>query len=100
MKDNYSDITAAGGSLIAISVDGTSAAKNAADAIDNTFTVLSDSGKTAISAYNVVNKNNASLAQPSFFIIKTDGTIGYVSIDGDYLRSDSASIISALNGLD
>lgn len=100
LQENYDDIIAAGGSLIAISADDTSGAKNAADAIDNTFTVLSDSSKTAISAYNVVNKNNAGYAQPSVFIIKTDGTIGYKSIDGDYSRSDSSSIISALDDLD
>lgn len=100
MQDNYDDISNAGGSLIAISSDGTSQAKAAADEISNAFTVLSDSSKTAITAYNVVNKSNANYAQPSFFIIKTDGTIGYKSIDANYGRSDSSDIISALEGLD
>lgn len=100
MRDNYNEISNAGGSLIVISADSISAAKDAAEEISNAFTVLSDSSKTAITAYNVVNKNNANYAQPSFFIIKTDGTIGYKSIDADYGRSDSSDIISALNGLD
>ncbi len=100
MQDNYDDISAAGGSLIAISNDDTTAAKNAADTIGNAFTVLSDTSKTAINAYNVLNKNSDNYAQPSVFIIKTDGTIGYKSIDADYSRSDSSSIISALEGLD
>ncbi len=100
MQDNYDDIIDAGGSLIAISADGTTAAKNAADTIGNAFTVLSDTSKTAINAYNVLNKTSDHYAQPSVFIIKTDGTIGYKSIDGDYSRSDSSSIISALEGLD
>lgn len=99
MQDNYDDISNAGGSLIVISADGIAAAKEAADDIENAFTVLSDSSKTAITAYNVVNKNNANYAQPSFFIIKTDGTIGYKSIDADYGRSDSSNIVSALNSL-
>ena len=100
MQENYGGISAAGGSLIAISADDTTGAKTAADDIDNAFTVLSDTSKAAINAYNVLNKTNDNYAQPSVFIIKTDGTIGYKSIDGDYSRSDSSSIISALEGLD
>ena len=100
MQDNYDEISAAGGSLIAISADDTTAAKTAADDIENAFTVLSDTSKTAINAYNVLNKTNDNYAQHSVFIIKTDGTIGYKSIDADYERSDSSSIISALESLD
>ena len=100
MQDNYDNISNAGGSLIVISADITSEAKKAANDISNAFTVLSDSSKTAINAYNVLNKSNDNYAQPSFFIIKTDGTIGYKSIDGNYSRSDSTSIVSALEGLD
>lgn len=99
MQTNYDKISAAGGSLIAISVDGPTAAKAAADAIDNTFTVLSD-GKAVIEDYYVLNPRSSHLALPSVFIIKTDGTIGWKSIDSTYSRTSSSSIISALKGLE
>lgn len=100
LQDNYDDIIAAGGSLIAISTDNITATK--ATVADNnlTFTVLSDTGKDAIGAYNVVSQNNSNLARPSVYIIKTDGTIGWKSLDSAYSRVATSSIISALKGLE
>lgn len=100
MQENYDDIINAGGSLIAISRDDVSNAKGMVDDENITFTVLSDSGKTAINAYNVLNKGSDHYAQPSAFIIKTDGTIGWKSIDSFNLRTNSSTIVSALEGLD
>ena len=100
MQANYDDIIAAGGSLIAISRDSISEAKGMVDDENLTFTVLSDSSKTVISAYNVVDQNNTNFARPSVFIIKKDGTIGWKSLDSFSARTNSSTIISALNGLD
>ncbi len=100
MQNDYDDIIAAGGSIIAISSDDTAAAKGMVDDLSLTFTVLSDSNKTAINAYNVLNKSNNHIAQPSVFIIKKDGTIGWKSIDSFSSRTSSSSIISALESLD
>ena len=100
MQENYDDISNAGGSLIAISSDGITDAKGMVDDQNLTFTVLSDSSKTAISAYNVVNKSSDHIAQPSAFIIKKDGTIGWKSIDSFSSRTSSSDIVSALNDLD
>lgn len=99
MQANYNGISAAGGSLIAISSDGIAGAKGMVDDQNLEFTVLSDSSKTAISAYNVVNPNNANIARPSVFIIKKDGTIGWKSLDSFSSRTNSSTIISALNSL-
>ena len=100
MQENLDKIIEAGGSLIAISVDNTTDTQATVDRLDLTFTVLSDSGKSAVSAYNVVSQSNTNLPRPSVFIIKTDGTIGWKSLDSAYSRSSASSIISALGDLD
>lgn len=100
MQENYDDISAAGGSLIAISSDGITGAKGMVDDQSLTFTVLSDTGKTAISAYNVLASGNDNIARPSVFIIKTDGTIGWKSLDSQTSRTTSSDIVTALEGLD
>ena len=100
MQDNYDAIIEAGGSLFAISVDNTTATQETVDELDLTFTVLSDSGKSAVSAYNVVSLINSHLPRPSVFIIKTDGTIGWKSLDSAYSRTSASTIISALKDLD
>lgn len=99
MQENLDEIFEAGGSLIAIGADTVTETKNTVDNLNLTFTVLSDSGLITTSDYNVVDQNNTRFPRPSVFIIKTDGTIGYVSLDSAYSRSSAASIISALAGL-
>ena len=100
MQENSDDIFEAGGSLIAISSDGVTGAKGMVDDQNLTFTVLSDSSKTAINAYNVASSGNSNIANPAVFIIKKDGTVGWVSVGDISSRSSSSDIVSALNDLD
>ena len=100
MQENSGKISAAGGTLFAISSDNTSVTQATVDRDSLTFTVLSDNGLGTIGAYNVVDRGNTRLARPSVFIIKTDGTIGWKSLDSTYSRTSADSIISALNSLD
>lgn len=100
MQENYDAINEAGGSLIAISKDGTTETQNTVDDLGLSFTVLSDSSLSTVSDYNVVSQINTGLPRPSVFIIKTDGTIGWKSLDSAYSRSSASTIISALKGLD
>ncbi len=100
MQENYDAISAAGGSLITISVDTVTKTQETVDLLSLTFTVLSDTGQSAVSAYNVVSQINTALPRPSVFIIKTDGTIGWKSLDSTYSRTSASTIISALKELD
>ena len=99
MQEYYSQIQAAGGSLIAISVDSVNTTKRTVQDLGLTFTVLSDSGKSAISAYNVVDQGQTSIARPATYIIKKDGTVGWTSIDPTHSRVSTSTTLSELEKL-
>jgi len=99
LQEYASQISEAGASLIAISSDSQSTTKETVQDLSLSFTVLSDSSVTAISAYNVVDRGNIRIARPATYIIKSDGTVGWKSLGSTTTRVSTADTITALGEL-
>lgn len=99
MQSNYSKIQAEGAELIAISADDEDETKETVEELNLTFTVLSDVDIETIAAYNVLDQTNFEIARPATFIIKSDGTIVWITLDLAGIRVPTSTIITELGKL-
>ncbi len=99
MQKNYDKIQEADAEVIAISVDTIAETKQTVENEGLEFPVLSDQEMEAISAYNVVNQENRNVARPATFIIESDRTIAWVSLDTVNERVPIAKILMELGKL-
>ena len=99
MQKNYDAIQNEDAELIAISVDTIADTKRTVQNEGLTFPVLSDDDLEAITAYNVVNQVNLVVARPATYIIESDGTITWKSLDTLVRRVPTAAILQELRKL-
>ncbi len=99
MQDNYGKIQAAGAELIAISSESVAKTKGTVEKVGLTYPVLSDSNKDVINSYNVLDHTNTAIARPASFIILPDKTIAWKSIDTEYVRVPTSTILTELGQL-
>ena len=99
MQQNYSKIQAEGAALIAISADDEDATKTTVEDLNLTFTVLADVALETITAYNVLDQTNFAIARPATFIINSDGTITWITLDLAGIRVPTSTIITELGKL-
>ncbi len=99
MQQNYAKIQAAGGELIAISSDNEGDTKRTVQNHELKFPVLADKDKKAITAYNVVDPGNNRIARPAAYIVGTDGTIIWKSLNAKAARVPTAQILTELGKL-
>ena len=115
-------LTAAGGSLVAISPDAPDASLSTAEKQDLKFPVLSDTSATAITAFGlnftvdsvtraVLSEPEAEVARaegvktevlpiPATYVIGTDGTVAYAFVDPTYTRrAEPADVVAAVEAL-
>lgn len=99
LQKNYSKIQAEGAELIAISADDEDETKTTVEELNLTFTVLSDVDLKTITAYNVLDQTNYEIARPATFIVKSDGTIVWITLDLAGIRVPTSTIITELGKL-
>ena len=99
MQKNYSKIQAEGAELIAISADDQDGIKSTVEDLNLTFTVLADVNLNTITAYNVLDQTNFEIARPATFIINSDGTIAWITLDLAGIRVPTTTIITELGKL-
>lgn len=99
MQQNYSQIQAQDAELIAISADDEDETKRTVEGLGLTFPVLSDTEKETIIAYNVLDQTNFEIARPATYIIKSDGTITWISLDLIGIRVPTSTIVDELGSL-
>lgn len=99
MQQNYGKIQAADAELIAISADTVNATKTTVENKGLEFPVLSDNNKNSITAYNVVDQSDPDIARPAAYILKSDGTIAWKSINTAAVRVPTATILTELGKL-
>ncbi|WP_202965732.1 peroxiredoxin-like family protein [Demequina lutea] len=115
-------LTAAGGTLVAISPDAPDASLSTAEKQSLEFAVLSDTSATAITAFGlnftvdsvtraVLSEPDAKDARargiktevlpiPATYVIGTDGTVAYAFVDPSYThRAEPAEIVAAVAAL-
>ena len=99
MQKNYAKIQAAGAELIAISSDDEGDTKKTAQGSGLEFPVLADEDRAVIKAYNVVDPGNNRIARPAAYIVQSDGTIAWKSLNGVAVRVPTAQILTELGKL-
>ena len=99
MQRNYSKIKAEDANLIAISSDDVDDTKVTVELLNLTFPVLSDEDLETIKAYNVLDQTNFEIARPAAFIVNSDMTIAWISLDSAGVRVPTATIITELGKL-
>ena len=99
MQQNYSKIQAEGAALIAISADDEDETKTTVEELNLTFTVLADVDLETITTYNVLDQTNFEIARPATFIINSDRTITWITLDLTGIRVPTSTIITELGKL-
>ncbi len=99
MQENYESIQTTGAELFAISSDDIETTKRTIDNIGLSFSVLADTNKDVINAYNVLDQTDTSIARPAAFIISSDGKVAWKSIDTQNERVPTATILTELGKL-
>lgn len=92
------DIEAAGGTLIALSVDPPETSRGWADEKGFSFPLISDVDMAIIDRFKIRNPDKPDLPLHAVYVIDPDGTIRYAKVAGR--RVKSPEIAHALNGDD
>ena len=99
MQQNYAKIQAAGAELIAISSDNEADTKRTVQNHGLKFPVLADKDREVINTYNVIDTANDRIARPAVYIVRTDGTIAWKSLNTKTARVPTAQILTELGKL-
>ena len=99
MQNNYAKIQVIEAELIAISSDKEAGTKQTVNNEGLKYTVLSDSNKASIAAYNVIDQGNTRIARPASYIINKNGTIVWKSLNTKAERVPTANILAELGKL-
>lgn len=99
MQRNYQLIQAKNAEIFAISVEDVPTTRRTVQKEKLTFPVLSDVDFEAVIPYNVVDQEVPVFARPATFLLESDGTIVWKSLDTDDKRVPTAQIIKELDKL-
>lgn len=99
MQQNYGEIKAAGAELIAISVESIGLTERTINNNNLTYIVLSDGKKEATALYNVFEQPLNQISRAATFIINSDGTVAWKSLDKQFGRVPTATTMAELNKL-
>ena len=96
MQKNYDRIEAHNAIVIAVSKDNVQTTNWTIQKENIQFPVLSDVDLKVIIPYNVENQLNRGIARPATFLLESDGTIVWKSIDTAFERVPTGQIIREL----
>ena len=99
MQDNYRRIKTDNAEIFAISVQDVPTTKTTVNRGKLEFLVLSDTNLDAIIPFNVEVPVDTGVPQPSTFLLESDGTVVWKSIDTVERRVSTAQIMRELGKL-
>ena len=99
LQQNYDKIQSLGAELIAISSENMALTEQTVENHSLKYLVLSDDKKQAINAYNVLDQSNRTIARPATYILNTNGTVAWKSLDAIDVRVPTATVLTALGKL-
>jgi peroxiredoxin len=96
-----SDITATGTRIVVVSADAVDDNARVVERLGLEFPILSDSGRTAITAFGVVHEGGGlggtDIARPAAFLIEPDGTVVWRNLTSNWrVRLDPEDVIRAV----
>jgi peroxiredoxin len=100
-----SDISSAGATVLAVSVDTIEENARLADALGLEFPILSDVQEEAIREWGLVHENakpgGGAIARPGVFLVEPDGTISWRRMTDDYrVRLRPEDVLNVLRSRD
>ncbi len=96
-REHYEKIRAASATLAAISVDPPEASEALRRQLGLPFSILCDSERRIVQDWDVYNRREkGGIAKPAVFIIGSDLTVRYVSLDTVSMRVPAAEILRIL----
>jgi peroxiredoxin len=96
-REHYEAIGAAGASLVAVSVDAAEKSEAVRRQLRLPFPILSDIGRRVIQEWGIYNsREKGGIAKPAVFILASDRTVRFVSVDEVSARVPAADIVRML----
>jgi peroxiredoxin len=96
-REQYQAISAAGASLVAVSVDAPEKSEAVRQQLQLPFPILSDSERRIVQEWGIYNPNEkGGIAKPAVFILAPDRTVRFVSVDGVSARVPAADVVGML----
>ena len=98
LQGDYETISSLNAEILAISVDDLSGASYVVENLGLDFPILYNHEKDVVQDYGVYN-SSTGYANPSVFIVDTEGTIRWEFIGSTYNRASNSDIIAQLREL-
>ena len=96
-REQYQAISAAGASLVAVSVDAPEKSEAVRQQLQLPFPILSDSERRIVQEWGIYNPNEkGGIAKPAVFILAPDRTVRFASVDGVSARVPAADVVGML----
>jgi peroxiredoxin Q/BCP len=95
------EIRAAGGEVVAVSVDDVERNREVVDRLGLEFPILADTGRDAVAAFGVVHAGGgmggSDIPRPAVFVIAPDGAVRWRSLADDWrVRLRPERVVQAL----
>ena len=98
LQGDYETISGLNAEILAISVDDLSGASYVVENLGLDFPILYNHEKDVVQAYGVYN-SSTGYANPSVFIVDTEGVVQWRFIGSTYNRASNSDIIAQLEKL-
>lgn len=96
-RDHYKAICAAGASLVGVSVDAPEKSEAVRRQLRMPFPILSDIGRRVVQEWGIYNpREKGGIAKPAVFVLASDRTVRFVSVDEVSVRVPAADIVRML----
>jgi peroxiredoxin len=96
-RDRYDEIRATGSDVAAVSVDPPEASEAVRRDLRLSFMILCDTERRVVREWNVYNpRERGGIAKPAVFIVDSDRTVRYASLDGISSRIAAQEIVRLL----
>lgn len=100
-RDVYASLRAAGADLAAVSVDAPEKSESVRQQLRLPFCILSDAERRVVREWDIYNeKEKGGIAKPAVFILDSDRTVRFASVDGVASRVPAAEIVRRLSRRD
>ncbi len=96
-RDHYSEIRAAGASVVAASVDAPEESERLRRDLKLPFSILCDTERSLVREWDIYNpREKGGIAKPAVFVIEHDRTVRYDAVDSVATRVPASEIAGLL----
>ena len=96
-RDHYDEIRASRADLVAVSVDRPETSEAVRWDLRLPFMILCDTARRVVREWHIYNPHErGGIAKPAMFIINSDRTVRYASVDGVSNRTPASEIVRLL----